>query len=154
MTEFLEKIKPYFKNMTLDNNLYKIVIQLQNGWGVVESKNEKIAIHCVDKTRNLYEISSLDESVDFNMMIGYIEELVKLNLEVQAKKDLLREKYNELVALFSNHSIEELKTLTFKLSKTKSKTQVRKSKDEKKDYDNNVITENKGFEKEEESSAN
>ena len=126
MEKRIERIKDFFKSLQIDDGLYQIIIQLKKDWGIVEDESKKISISKIDPKQNFYCYMGNMDSITLDEMFDFIEKTISFNYEIDSKKELFKEKYNELLNIFASHSLDELKTLTYKIKsspKSKNKKQ-------------------------------
>lgn len=126
----IQKLGHYFKGMNVvaEEDVIYVAVQFPKGWACSEltelNYNVKTVRH--ESYHGFYFFASME--VGFDKIFDAIEYNILFNEEAQAKVNLLREKMEELTVLFETNDIETLKTLTFELKKTKSKSKTKLKK--------------------------
>lgn len=120
MEELINKAKDYFRSLNIENGLYKVVIQLPRSWGIIDSPNKDLSIEIIDSKTNQYIIIGDMDKTDLRGIFDFIDIIIQTNVEILNKKSLFKQKSDELINIFSEYSLDELKTLEFKI-KRKSK---------------------------------
>ena len=117
----------YFRGMEVSNGIIVVNVQLKKKWGMAEPSSKDIIVECMDTAKNLYRISADIRKVTISDVFDFIDSVIALNIDVQNKKTLLTQKYEELVQLFSDYTLDELKTLKFVITKKRGRRKVNES---------------------------
>lgn len=118
--ERIEKISQYFVSMNVAEGIIYALTKFPNKWRI---PNEIPIDPYLTKT--VYDKESggyyffIELESGFTPLFDAIDYTILINKEIEEKTNLLREKVDELKKLFSNESIEKLRTLEFVFSKQK-----------------------------------
>lgn len=129
----IKNLIEYFKGIEINNNLIIVRIVYPNNWKAYPNDNINVVRSEDDNTLWYYYADVND--VDIDKIFDLIEETINANKSAEEKIQLLREKVSELKELFSNESLDKLKTLEFTFnskSKTNKKRKTKKQENEKK----------------------
>jgi hypothetical protein len=114
--EKINKLLPYFKGLRVTDT-YKIVeLHLKKSWVVNEDDGLDISFQKkeIKENSNQYYYLFYSDSETFDDMVNYIENgVIKYNLEIEEKENLLRSKVEELKRVFESKSLDELNNLKF-----------------------------------------
>jgi hypothetical protein len=114
--EKINKLLPYFKGLKVTDT-YKIVeLHLKKSWVVNEDDNLDVNFQKkeIKENNNQYYYLFYSDSETFDDMVNYIENgVIKYNLEIEEKENLLRSKVEELKRVFESKSLDELNNLKF-----------------------------------------
>lgn len=132
MKKQIDKIREYFKGLTVTLENVVLVAKFPDGWNLglsdgwlkdfkCEVRNTQDGIYFVDQYENGY-----DE------IFKCINTIIEINKEIEAKSALLKKKAKELSELFLNSSLDELENLEFNFNKkatqkTQKKTTTKKN---------------------------
>lgn len=141
MDELINKAGEYFKSLNVENGLYKVIIQLPKSWGIIDTDNENLKVELLDKKTNQYVIIGDMKFIELKDIFEYIDKNTKENIEIEAKKILLQEKYTQLIQFFLDHTVEELQTLEFKINSKGKRGRKAKNKTEEVETENNPLVE-------------
>lgn len=117
---FLE-IKEFFRGLEINNGIIQVHFQLYTKWGVIEPTIEGMKMEKIANKPNNYIITADMEKVSLDDIYKFIKSIIEMNRDVDMKKALLKQKYEELIELFSNHTVDELTRLEFTFAKAKKK---------------------------------
>lgn len=112
----LDKLRPYVIGIRYVEGYQMVDVVLNDGWKVLTS--EIIRIEPADKSKNYYMFFSDDKAIDIDDLLDFVEEIIKFNLEREAKHALLKEKFEELKKLFKSNTLERLENLIFTFGST------------------------------------
>lgn len=132
MQERIEGMKPYFRGIEMYNDALIVRTIFPNKWRVFGSDDEKIKVAQSEDSQNEYFYYADGNESSYDDIFDVIEQTIKINQETTLKLSLLKEKVEELKELFSMHSYEELKNLSFVTNKTDSTKPKRKYTKKKK----------------------
>jgi len=108
-------------------------------------------------SNNIYHILGMEGRVTFDDLINHSKHIINFNTDIEEKKLLLKQKFEELGELFAKHDIEDLRCLDFVIRPQKKdklpaptltpqpKTRKPRKKREKEIVENFVQEENKTF---------
>ena len=131
MEDLFDKYKDVFRGLYLNNGVYNVIIQIPKGWGIVESEDANIKIEQSPTVgERMYTICADMKLVQLSKIFSYIEYIITFNKDIINKKKLFKEKYKELLDLFTQYPLEELETITFKINKPKGRKKIVKAIDE------------------------
>ena len=141
-----DKIKQYFnyfKGLSVENNTIILQLILKPNWRQLEiGSPENIKVSQDDENPNLYYIFGLLDKTNVDEIMDYGETLIQTNIELEKKKELFEAKKNELIQIFNDKNIDELRSLKISLDchnkggdcfKMQPKKQLRKSSNAKKE---------------------
>ena len=157
-----------FVGMYKENSANGIVLRLEvdftskiNGltWSVFNKKNSDgidliyIVHNSKNPHRDIYHVLGLESDVTFDVLIQHSKYIIDFNMEIEEKKILLKEKFDELGELFTKHTMEDLRNLQFIFTETNphsdnfvlkgiDKTKTRKTRTKK---NKNIETESKPY---------
>lgn len=136
MKKEIDKIREYFKGLTVTHNNIVLMVKFPDTWilglsdGLLkdfkcEVRRMQDGVYFIDQFENGYE-----------EIFKCANTIISVNKEMEAKSALLKQKAKELSELFLNTSLEDLQNLKFeftnKQSEQKTKqTKKTKQKDEK-----------------------
>lgn len=131
MEDLFDKYKDVFRGLYLNNGVYNVIIQIPKGWGIVESEDTNIKIEQSPTVgERMYTICADMKLVQLSKIFSYIEYIISFNKNIINKKKLFKEKYKELLDLFTQYPLEELETITFKINKPKGRKKIAKPVDD------------------------
>lgn len=149
-------MKPYFRGIEMYNDALIVRVMLPPKWKAYNSNDGRIKATPSENVANEYFYYANSQDTTYEDIFDLIEETIKANNDIVLKLKLLRDKVEELKAMFSEHTYDELTTLKFvfedvKKEKPKRKYTKRKKEAEKtqeqpqnENNDNEVIEENNG----------
>lgn len=159
MQDILLELSPYDVNCKINNGWFLIGVRFNDNWQVLEPVNPLIEF-CENDGMQYYGAPLKDVSLD--EVFQCIKETIEHNKDLERRLSLFQEKVKEMQELFKNEDYNVLKTLEFKLKKSKEKNKKEKEKQEKvkipsentdieklKDNKENVIEEEKLIDNEE-----
>lgn len=139
----IESIKEYFVTFNVTEGVAYILVKFPKGW-VVEKENNGLPIESVadSETGGYYFMTDIANGTD--MLFDSVKNIISLNREIEDKKQLFSVKLQELKNLFSEKTLDELKSLKFTINAPWEKESAKEQKnDKKKDKSAQVPTENK-----------
>jgi len=107
----IAELRPYVMGIRYVKDMPVVDVSIKEGWQVYQS--DLIQYTASQKTPNYYMFFSDDKSVGFDELMNHVANVIKDNVEIEQKRDLLKAKITELQALFNEKSLEELSTLQF-----------------------------------------
>lgn len=109
--ETLDGLKPYVISIRTVGALSVVDAVFEDGWTIPPS--ELVQFGKDENQPNYYMFFSEEEGIGFDEILEYVESIIKLNLEMKMKYELLRVKVKELQEVFKSNSLAKLKTLKF-----------------------------------------
>lgn len=128
----IDLLQPYFKGIKVAED-YKIVeFNLKKSWVIPTNNNIEVQQRGVKESNNILYNMFYSNTKTFDELLDYVEEeVIKHNLEIEQKEELLRVKVEELKRVFEDKALDELNSLKFtteddslKLNNTKSKSKT------------------------------
>ena len=108
----LKELQPYVINIRFPKGLSVVDAKFKPGWTL--PKSTLVGFEPIPNNDNFFMLYSLDEkSAGVSELLGYVETVIKLNVERELKYELLTVKIKELERLFSTSSLDKCKTLEF-----------------------------------------
>ncbi len=107
----LDSLQPYVIGIRYVEGTPVVDVVFKEGWSVPQDNNVKMAKG--DESMNYYMLFSDSPKIGLDDLLGYVEKVIKLNLEKEKKHELLREKVNELKEIFKKTSLAKLNRLKF-----------------------------------------
>lgn len=103
---------------------FVVAIAYKPNWKVKRPQNEKIKFYADDENKGVcyYEMPI---GGDIDEVFKSIDEVIAHNKEYEKKIELFKEKTEELKAIFKAEPLSVLKTLEFKLTRKKTKKQIK-----------------------------
>lgn len=133
--ERLKKLHPYVVGIRFTEGLPVIDCVFNEYWTV----NGTNLIHFVQNgTADQHMCYSEAPSITIDSLLDYVEQVIKLNLDEEAKATLFRSKLNELKEFFENNSLDKVKKLQFVVGELQPAPQVSKFDLSKEDLDINL----------------
>jgi hypothetical protein len=143
MKKQIDKIREYFKGLTVTLENVVLVAKFPDGWNLglsdgwlkdfkCEVRNMQDGIYFVDQYENGY-----DE------IFKCINTIIEINKEIEAKSALLKKKAKELSELFLNNSLDELESLEFNLNKKNTPKSQKKTTTKKNNEKDIIVLEEK-----------
>lgn len=138
MKKQIDKIREYFKGLTVSLDNIVLMVKFPDGWILGLSDGLLKDFKC--------EVRSMQDGVYFvdQFENGYEEifkcanTIISVNKEMEAKSALLKQKAKELSELFLNSSLEELENLEFNFNK-KSTQKAQKKTTTKKNNEKDMV---------------
>lgn len=121
----IEEISEYFEGISkFEDGYLGIKTKFPSTWVVKEKTFKTYSIIPVCQTLNdKLEVTFVgDKNCKLVDIIDYIKHTITNNIENDSKSILFDEKLKDLVELFDEHNLAELKTLTFKFDKKQKKS--------------------------------
>lgn len=103
-------LKPYVMQMGFSGEYITVDATFKSKWVLLT--NDKIE-HTPNNDGKSHKFYALNDVTDIDEVLDFIEDIIKYNIEREDKLILLKEKADELKQLFTDKSLEELKTLKF-----------------------------------------
>ena len=107
----LDSFKPYLIGIRYLESMVVVDVVFKDDWTIPEDQNIK-KIKGDDKL-NYYMICSEVEGIGLDDLLDYVDKVIKINLEIEDKRDLLRKKISELTELFKKNTLTRLINLNF-----------------------------------------
>jgi hypothetical protein len=104
-----EEYKGYVFSFEFDGNIKLLKCYFKPEW---EIQQEGII---VKKKDNLTYLITKDKDISFMDMLGFINQIIRVNIEREQKIKLLAEKRKQLDDLFNSSSLDELSKLDFNI---------------------------------------
>ena len=141
MKKQIDKIREYFKGLTITLDNIVLIVKFPDGWilglsdGLLkdfkcEVRNMQDGVYFVDQFENGYE-----------EIFKCVNTIISVNKEMEAKSALLKQKAKELSELFLNSSLEELENLEFNFNKKATQKPQKKTTTKKNNEKDMVVLE-------------
>lgn len=141
MKKQIDKIREYFKGLTITLDNIVLIAKFPDGWilglsdGLLkdfkcEVRNMQDGVYFVDQFENGYE-----------EIFKCVNTIISVNKEMEAKSALLKQKAKELSELFLNSSLEELENLEFNFNKKATQKPQKKTTTKKNNEKDIVVLE-------------
>lgn len=141
MKKQIDKIREYFKGLTITLDNIVLIAKFPEGWilglsdGLLkdfkcEVRNMQDGVYFVDQFENGYE-----------EIFKCVNTIISVNKEMEAKSALLKQKAKELSELFLNSSLEELENLEFNFNKKATQKPQKKTTTKKNNEKDMVVLE-------------
>lgn len=141
MKKQIEKIREYFKGLTVTLENVVLVAKFPDGWNLglsdgwlkdfkCEVRNMEDGVYFIDQFENGYE-----------EIFKCVNTIVEINKEIEAKSALLKKKAKELSELFLNNSLDELENLEFSFNKKTTQKAQKKTTTKKNNEKDMVVLE-------------
>ncbi len=112
--EKLNKLKPYFKGLKVADNYRIVEFNLKSTWLVEEDKFIELQQKPIKESSSILYSMFYSDKKSFDDIIDFVyEKVIKHNLELEQKEELLRAKVEELKRVFEAKSLNELNGLKF-----------------------------------------
>lgn len=141
MKKQIDKIREYFKGLTISLDNIVLMVKFPDTWilglsdGLLkdfkcEVRNMQDGVYFVDQFENGYE-----------EIFKCANTIISVNKEMEAKSALLKQKAKELSELFLNSSLEELENLEFNFNKKATQKAQKKTMTKKNNEKDMVVLE-------------
>lgn len=141
MKKQIDKIREYFKGLTVTLENVVLVAKFPDGWNLglsdgwlkdfkCEVRNMQDGVYFIDQFENGYE-----------EIFKCVNTIVEINKEIEAKSALLKKKAKELSELFLNNSLDELESLEFNFNKKNTPKSQKKTSTKKNNEKDMVVLE-------------
>lgn len=141
MKKQIEKIREYFKGITITLDNIVLMVKFPDGWilglsdGLLkdfkcEVRNMQDGVYFVDQFENGYE-----------EIFRCVNTIISINKEMEAKSALLKQKAKELSELFLNSSLDKLESLEFNFNKKATQKSQKKTTAKKNNEKDTVVVE-------------
>ena len=107
----LDSLQPYVIGIRYQEGIPLVDAVFKDDWVIID--DPKIKKIKGNEEMNYYMIFSEVNDVGLDELLGYVDRVIKNNLDREKKHELLRVKVNELKELFKKTSLSTLKTLKF-----------------------------------------
>ena len=109
----IDLLSPYFRGIKIAEN-YKIVeFHFKKDWNIPETEME-FQQKAVKENGNILYTMFYSNEKTLDEILNFVEEnVIKINLEIEQKEELLRMKVEELKRVFEDKSLSELNNLKF-----------------------------------------
>lgn len=114
LQETLNSLQPYVSSISYVSNKQVVVAKFNNGWILPDSKLVTKVKSAEDSES--YFIYSEVEGIGLDEILDYIRVVINVNLEREKKHMLLKDKIEELKALFKKNTLAQLTKLRFVLT--------------------------------------
>lgn len=112
--EKLNKLKPYFKGLKAADNYRIVEFNLKDTWLIEEDKFIELQQKPIKESSSILYSMFYSDKKSFDDIIDFVyERVIKHNLELEQKEELLRAKVEELKRVFEDKSLNELSGLKF-----------------------------------------
>ncbi len=112
--EKLNKLKPYFKGLKVADNYRIVEFNLKSTWLVEEDKFIELQQKPIKESSSILYSMFYSDKKSFDDIIDFVyEKVIKHNLELEQKEELLRAKVEELKRVFEAKGLDELNNLKF-----------------------------------------
>ena len=138
LQEKLIELSEYGVSFNVASGNFVIKIKYNSNWTIIQPDGNEIAFYRDENDDSVYYyVASVTTSID--KIFFAIDETIEYNRELELKVELFKEKMSELQEIFAQEPLDVLRTLEFKLKKTKKeKTKKEKVVKEKEDDINNI----------------
>lgn len=109
--EKLNSLRPYVTGIRFVKNLPVVDVILQESWDIFES--DTVTYKLSNTNSNYYMVFPKNPEDDIDVVLSHVEQVIEVNVEKEKKLTLLKAKIEELKALFSNKSLNQLEKLKF-----------------------------------------
>jgi len=113
IAERLGKLQPYVIGIRYNQGVALVDVVFKKEWTVPELEMVKYTKDV--KTPGYYMFYSENPDITIDIMLDFIEEIIKLNIEREEKREYLKLKIEELKLLFNETPLELLKCMEFKI---------------------------------------
>jgi len=137
----LDLLGPYFRGIKVSEN-YKIVeFNLKKSWVIQQREGIDLQQKEVKEGGVMYTMFYSDQK-SLDQILDYVEEdIIKYNLELEEKENLLRAKVEELKRVFEDRSLDELNNLKFTTEDNSLKLNGTNLNNKKNNISKNGVTE-------------
>ena len=115
----MNDMNPYFRGIEVYNSALIVKVVFPSNWKYFPSADGRIKASPSEEDQNLIYYYADSSDTSYEDLFDIIEETIKVNLDTTLKLKLLKDKVEELRELFSEHTYDELQTLSFVFSKSK-----------------------------------
>ena len=138
----LNELKPYVRGIRFAQELPVVDAVFNDKWSVTDTDGVKY--NPSKKTAGYFMFYGENDTVTFDDILDHVETIIDTNIEIEKKRELLKNKVRELQEFFTTHTYEQLSTLKFSIDEIESlveetkpevietKTKSKKSKTEEK----------------------
>lgn len=112
--EKLNSLRPYVIGIRYVEGVQLVDAVFKEGWVVPKSKF--IQAERVDSENNYYMFFSDRDDVDIDDLLGYVQDIININVERENKFELLKLKVDELKNIFKDNTLTKLQRLKFTFS--------------------------------------
>jgi hypothetical protein len=110
----LDSLQPYVIGIRYVEGTPVVDVVFKEGWSVPPDNNVKMAKG--DESMNYYMLFSESQNIGLDDLLGYVDKVIKLNLEREKKHELLKIKVGELKEVFKKTPLAKLNRLKFTFS--------------------------------------
>ena len=130
--ERVKKLEQYRPDISFRDGAFILKIRFNHSWRVIEPQDKELIAFAQDNnTTGLYWYVAHIEDVD--ELFDLIDETIEVNQELERKRELYKQKVNDLKELFlSDVTYEKLCTLEFTFARQKKTKSVKTKKPETK----------------------
>jgi len=134
----LNELKPYVKGIRFAQELPVVDVVFSDKWSVTDT--EGVKYNPSKKTAGYFMFYGENETITFDDILDHVKTIIDTNIEIEKKRELLKNKVRELQVFFESHTYEQLTTLKFSIDEidtlveeTKPEVVKTKSKTKKKE---------------------
>ena len=109
----LESLQPYVISIRYIKGTPVVDVILNDGWTILNDTQIKNVKNEDDNSLNYYMVFSEIATVTLDDLLGYVDRVIKVNIEREKKLDLLKNKVSELKDIFKTNSLNKLQKLRF-----------------------------------------
>lgn len=110
----IDSLKPYFKGIKIADD-YKITeFNFKKDWSIPQNEDIEMQQKATKESNNILYTMFYSKNKNLDEILDFVEEgIIKRNLEIEQKEELLRMKVEELKRVFEDRSLTELNNLKF-----------------------------------------
>ena len=142
----LNELKPYVRGIRFAQELPVVDVVFSDKWSVTGT--EGVKYNPSKKTAGYFMFYGENETITFDDILDHVKTIIDTNIEIEKKRELLKNKVRELQVFFESHTYEQLTTLKYSIDEidtlveeTKPEVIKPKSKTKRKDEKKEEITE-------------
>lgn len=124
----IEKIKPYFItfNISAEDDAAYVVVKLPPQWSIPDTKalKENFKVEVAPMSNGICFASEIKNGTD--CIFDAVDYIIDFNKRVEERRELLKQKAEELKNLFASETLDKLKTLTFVFESEQEEPKKRK----------------------------
>lgn len=131
----MDKIEEYFVDLRIVDGAYSIRVSFPEKWTMIKLEGVDVSRRKVAESNGniVYTFTDKGNNGEGFDLVESIYEVVKYNLELMQKAELLKSKIEELKRLFIEKDYDELLHITFEIGDKELKRKGRKTKSKKAD---------------------
>lgn len=105
-------LNPYLRGIKKSDDYSIIEVVLKKSWKIPTSSTIQNQAKNIDEPNMVYHLFYSEDTVD-NLIEWVKTDVIDMNIEIEQKEALLKEKVNQLKEMFESSSLDELKKLKF-----------------------------------------